>query len=511
MSGNVYTQDFFTDRRNYGDGNTRVGQMDRLWYDPNTNTIRVGDGNPGGRIVGFGGNGVGTANISVYDEGNLLTPTVSSLDFVGNGIVATNSGNAVTITVNAVGPTGPAGATGPQGPQGPAGYSGNEGPQGPQGPTGPQGSAGPQGPTGPQGTGAGPQGPQGPTGPSGDPGGPQGPTGPQGVQGPQGITGATGPQGPQGPAGNIGNTGPQGPRGPQGPQGTGIQGPQGPQGTQGPQGPSGSVGPGLTVLDEGSILTTSANSMNFVGEGVIATNVGNAVTVTVGPGIAYLYSGAFHFDTTTTLTSGINSNSTGPLQVNSTAGFYASGYVRINTEVIGYTGKTATSFTGLTRGMAGSNGSTHSIGDGVGQAQVVAAGASAQVLIDTADIENNITLDANTGNVTIGHAGTYNLQFSVQSECFGNAPDDTVLWFTVNDVHVPASASYCTVQPIHGGIPGKTIMTVNIFYTLAAGDVVALEWTSLGGTTTISSIPQVVVGDAIPTSPGLIFTVNRIY
>ena len=65
MSSNNYTQDFFTDRRNYADGNVRIGQMDRLWYDPITNTIRVGDGNPGGRIVGFGGNGTGTFNYNV--------------------------------------------------------------------------------------------------------------------------------------------------------------------------------------------------------------------------------------------------------------------------------------------------------------------------------------------------------------------------------------------------------------------------------------------------------------
>lgn len=64
MAGDNYTQDFFSDRRNYGDGNVRIGQRDRLWYDPLTNTIRVGDGQPGGRIVGFGG-GTGTFNYNV--------------------------------------------------------------------------------------------------------------------------------------------------------------------------------------------------------------------------------------------------------------------------------------------------------------------------------------------------------------------------------------------------------------------------------------------------------------
>lgn len=49
-----YTQDFFTSRRNYKDGDSRIGQTDRLWYDSKTLTIRVGNGTPGGRIVGAG-------------------------------------------------------------------------------------------------------------------------------------------------------------------------------------------------------------------------------------------------------------------------------------------------------------------------------------------------------------------------------------------------------------------------------------------------------------------------
>ena len=52
----AFTQDFFTSRRNYIDGNTRIGETDRLWYDKNTNTIRIGDGStPGGIIVSGGG------------------------------------------------------------------------------------------------------------------------------------------------------------------------------------------------------------------------------------------------------------------------------------------------------------------------------------------------------------------------------------------------------------------------------------------------------------------------
>ena len=51
-----YTQDLFSSRRNYADGNTRIGELDRIWYDPLTNTLRRGDNStPGGIIIGFGG------------------------------------------------------------------------------------------------------------------------------------------------------------------------------------------------------------------------------------------------------------------------------------------------------------------------------------------------------------------------------------------------------------------------------------------------------------------------
>ena len=131
------------------------------------------------------------------------------------------------------------------------------------------------------------------------------------------------------------------------------------------------------------------------------------------------------------------------------------------------------------------------------------------VLCIDLDISNNVTLDPTTGNVTVGGTGTYNIQFSVQSECFGNAPDDTAVWFKLNGNVIPKSASYGTVQQIHAGVPGRLVLTVNLFLSLTAGDVIALGWTSVGGTTTISSVPP--VDSTIPQSPGVILTVNRVY
>jgi len=65
-----FTQDFRTSRRNYADGNTRIGTLGRLWYDAVTNTIRVSDGvTEGGVIVSGGGGG---------DGGNYTLPTATT-------------------------------------------------------------------------------------------------------------------------------------------------------------------------------------------------------------------------------------------------------------------------------------------------------------------------------------------------------------------------------------------------------------------------------------------------
>jgi len=59
------TQDFFTSRRNFDDGATRIGEEGRLWFDAGTLTIRVSDGvTPGGIILTFGGGGGGSSGYS---------------------------------------------------------------------------------------------------------------------------------------------------------------------------------------------------------------------------------------------------------------------------------------------------------------------------------------------------------------------------------------------------------------------------------------------------------------
>jgi collagen type VII alpha len=157
----AFIQKLFTSLQNYDNGSTRVGELNRIWYDSVTNTFRIQlDTTPGGTVISGGGGGGGGGT---------------------------------------TGATGLSGATGATGHLGSTGYTGATGSQGATGATGIQGIAGATGATGPIGS-------VGSTGSTGATG-PQGATGLQGATGYNGSTGATGPQG------NIGATGSQGPTG----------------------------------------------------------------------------------------------------------------------------------------------------------------------------------------------------------------------------------------------------------------------------------------------------------
>jgi hypothetical protein len=104
----VYIQKLFTSRDNFTQGNVQeaeanaaayVGQEGRIWWNPVSNAFYYSNGNtPGGIMIGGGANS--TANISVSNQGSLLTSNVGSFNFVGAGVVASNVGNAVTITIS---------------------------------------------------------------------------------------------------------------------------------------------------------------------------------------------------------------------------------------------------------------------------------------------------------------------------------------------------------------------------------------------------------------------------
>src|SRR5215218_2485284 len=70
---------------------------------------------------------------------------------------------------------------------------------------------------------------------------------------------------------------------------------------------------------------------------------------------------------------GAISNAVTTMTVADTTGFAPTGQLLVETEVIGYTGRTATTFTGLTRGLGATSAAAHANGTAVSQAPAIAS------------------------------------------------------------------------------------------------------------------------------------------
>tara|TARA_B110000879_G_scaffold210637_1_gene301214 strand:- start:155 stop:1327 length:1173 start_codon:yes stop_codon:yes gene_type:complete len=93
----AFTQDIRSQRRNYTDGTTRIGEQDRLWYDSNTNTLRISDGvTPGGKPVAttsISATAITSNSTTLVVDHSLpqIVPGMSFVSSAGNYIVNYNS------------------------------------------------------------------------------------------------------------------------------------------------------------------------------------------------------------------------------------------------------------------------------------------------------------------------------------------------------------------------------------------------------------------------------------
>lgn len=226
-------------------------------------------------------------------------------------------------------------------------------------------------------------------------------------------------------------------------------------------------------------------------------------------GGAYLKfpNGAFHQDGYTTLSTSIpNGTSTSNIVVASTTGFLSAGTLLIGDELISYTGKTATTFTGITRSQYSSSGSGHTAGVYVAEAQAVPSSTTALVVKFTVtDVSNEVEIDPlDETKVVHNVAGYYNIQFSIQMLTEDGA-DNVSLWFRKNGTDVDFSAGVATVPSTHGGKPGTAIISWNLVLPLNAGDYIQLCMSSETGNTVAATYPPG-TSPTRPASPSIILT-----
>ena len=214
--------------------------------------------------------------------------------------------------------------------------------------------------------------------------------------------------------------------------------------------------------------------------------------------------GAFFQDGVTTLSANIN-NSVTTIPVVSTANFISPGAILIGSEVISYTGKTPTSFTGCTRGQYNSSAASHLSGAYVGEVQPP-TGAVALIMTQTSS-SNGVALDpADKSKIVFETAGYYNIQFSVQLLSFDNAVDNVTLWFSKNGTNIDYSAGIGTIPArISASIPATAIISWNLIVDVNANDYIQLYFASNSGNTLAVTYPPG-TSPTHPTSPSVILT-----
>ena len=237
-------------------------------------------------------------------------------------------------------------------------------------------------------------------------------------------------------------------------------------------------------------------------------NFSQQFTNNSGGGYLKFPNGAFHQDGYTTLTNAIpNSSSTATIVVGSTAGFASAGSILIEEEIITYTGKTATTFTGITRSAYGSSGSSHSAGVYVSEAQGVASSSTALALpFDTTDTSNQVALDPpDTSKIVFTVPGYYNVQFSTQLLNCTSSVDNVTFWFRKNTNDIAYSAGIVSVPSKHSGGVGAAIVSWNLVVDVTSGDNIQLMMASESGNTVAATYPPG-TSPVNPASPSVILT-----
>lgn len=220
--------------------------------------------------------------------------------------------------------------------------------------------------------------------------------------------------------------------------------------------------------------------------------------------------GAFHQNGYTTLTNAIpNSSSTATIVVGSTAEFgeIVPGTLLIGNELITYTGKTATTFTGITRSQYGSTGSSHAAGSYVTEAQAVPSPTTALAIpYDTTDFSNGVSLDpTDSSKIDFAVAGYYNIQFSIQLINATSSIDNVTLWFRKNTADIDYTAGVVSIPSKHSGGLGTAIVSWNLIVDVNAGDNIQLMMHSNSGNTVAATYPPG-TAPVHPASPSVILT-----
>ena len=135
--------------------------------------------------------------------------------------------------------------------------------------------------------------------------------------------------------------------------------------------------------------------------------------------------------------------------------------------------------------------------------------AGTAMTFNSTDITDGVTLVSGT-RLTVPVTGTYNVQFSAQFENVENAQQIVIIWFRVNGVDVPKSATNITIPARkNASIYGYGVAAWNIFLDMTAGQYVEIMWLPEIASLTLQALPAGTT-PAYPAIPSVIATVNQV-
>lgn len=145
--------------------------------------------------------------------------------------------------------------------------------------------------------------------------------------------------------------------------------------------------------------------------------------------------------------------------------------------------------------------------DNTDQTGSITAGTA--MIFSNTDVSDGVTLVSNT-QLTVPSNGVYNLQFSAQLKNTDNAQQDATIWFRVDGVDVPNSATQITVPARKSaGIFGYAVAAWNIMLDMTAGQYIEIIWLPTSTTVTVEALPSS-VSPAYPAIPSVIATVSQV-
>ena len=124
---------------------------------------------------------------------------------------------------------------------------------------------------------------------------------------------------------------------------------------------------------------------------------------------------------------------------------------------------------------------------------------------NTTEESNGVSIGSPTSRIVIANAGTYNVQFSAQMDKTDGGQDDATIWFRVNGVNVPRTATDVTIEQS----ARRIVAAWNFVYTFTAGQYFELVWSSPDSSMRLLS-EGTSSNPTRPAVPSVILTVTRV-